>query len=205
MSTSITSTKRQISGLSVHKGLLKWMVSVPDDRPVTPIDRVITFISRFCMLFIVVVVVITFYEVIMRYVFRSPTLWVNEMTLWLGSATFLVSGMYTMQRRGHIRITAVYDIMPRKLQLACEVLAVIVIVSYVGLFVIPSAPNVWETFISWERFGTFWNPPIPATVKPLCLIVTTLIGVQAVNNLFVDWKNPHPISPEQETVEEMVD
>lgn len=183
-------TKRTISGLPVRRGLLKWLVSVPDDHCVTSVDRVVMFVSRLCMLFLVVVVLITAYEVVMRYVFRSPTLWVNEMTLWLGSAIFLVAGAYTMQRRGHIRITAVYDIVPRRVRVAFDVLSVVVVVAYAVLFIVPSFPIVYETVARWERFGTYWNPPIPATVKPLCLLATFLISVQAVNNLIIDLRNP---------------
>ena len=52
----------------------------------------------------------------------------------------------------------------------------------------------WEdahrSFTTWERFATFWDPPIPATMKPLTLICVFLIAVQTVNNLIIDWKNP---------------
>ena len=83
---------------------------------VTWIDRATTFVSRFAMFLIVVIVGIIFFEVTMRYVFFSPTLWVNEMSLWLGSMIYLLAGVYTMQRRGHIRITVVYDAVSRRVQ-----------------------------------------------------------------------------------------
>ena len=38
--------------------------------------------------------------------------------------------------------------------------------------------------------ATFWDPPIPATMKPLTLICVFLIAVQSVNNLIIDWRNP---------------
>ena len=51
---------------------------------------------------------------------------------------------------------------------------------------------VWKmhTIIhKWERFTTYWDPPIPATMKPLTLICIFLIALQSVNNLIIDWKN----------------
>ena len=36
-------------------------------------------------------------------------------------------------------------------------------------------------------FGTAFDPPIPATVQPMILIIITLIAIQAVINLIVDW------------------
>ena len=47
-----------------------------------------------------------------------------------------------------------------------------------------------RSFINWERFATYWDPPIPATMKPLTLICLFLIALQSVNNLIIDWKNP---------------
>lgn len=180
-------TRELLEQGSVLRGLWVWVFGRPDNPRVTPIDRFVSALSRLTMFLTVIVVVITFYEVVMRYLFFSPTLWVNEATLWMGSVIFLVSGAYTMQRRAHIRITAVYDISPRPVRLAFDIVAVIVVVGYAGMMIYAGFNVAFDTLMRWERFGTFWNPPIPATVKPLVLIVTFLVAIQAVNNLLVDW------------------
>ena len=36
-------------------------------------------------------------------------------------------------------------------------------------------------------FGTAFDPPIPATVQPMILIIVALIAIQSVINLFADW------------------
>ena len=149
--------------------------------------RIVSVLSRLTMFLTVVVAAITFYEVVMRSLFQSPTLWVNELTLWLGSVIFLVAGAYTMQRRAHIRITAVYDIVPRSVCLVFDIVAVLVVVAYVAMMIWAGFDVAFDTLMRWERFGTFWNLPIPATVKPLGLVVTFLVAVQAVNNLLADW------------------
>ena len=158
----------------------------PDHPVVTPLDRFVSILSRLTMFLTVIVVLITFYEVVMRYLFQSPTLWVNELTLWLGSVIFLVAGAYTMQRRAHIRITVVYDIAPKPVRLVFDTVAVIAVVAYAGMMIYAGFGVAFDTLMRWERFGTFWNPPIPATVKPLVLVVTFLVAVQAINNLLVD-------------------
>ena len=182
-------TRELIKQGSVLRGLRVWVFGRPENPLVTPIDRIVSVVSRLTMFLTVVVVVITFYEVVMRYLFGSPTLWVNELTLWLGSVIFLMAGAYTMQRRAHIRITAVYDIAPRWVRLVFDIVAVLVVVAYAGMMIYAGFGVALDTLLRWERFGTFWNPPIPATVKPLVLVVTFLVAVQAVNNLLVDWFN----------------
>ena len=180
-------TRELIRKGSILRGLRVWVLGRPDNPRVTPVDRFVSVLSRLAMFLTVVVVVITFYEVVMRYLFQSPTLWVNELTLWLGSVIFLVAGVYTMQRRAHIRITAVYDIAPRSVRLIFDIVAVLVVVAYAAMMIYAGFGVAFDTLMRWERFGTFWNPPIPATVKPLVLIVTFLVAVQAVNNLLADW------------------
>ena len=49
--------------------------------------------------------------------------------------------------------------------------------------------EAWAKLMRWEKFGTAWDPPIPATVKPLILIVLVMIAVQAISNLVHDWRH----------------
>ncbi len=167
--------------------ILRWLGAAPDNVPrVTVIDRISSVVSRVAMLLLVVIVLATFYEIVLRYLFGSPTLWANELTLWLGSVIFLIAGVHAMQRRAHIRITAVYVIGPRKVRKAFDVLAVAVVVGYAAMMISAGGKIALRTLLEWELSGTFWNPPIPATIKPLVLIATFIVALQAVNNLVVD-------------------
>ena len=67
--------------------LLRWFVAPPDDIEITFVDRLTTFISRVAMVLTAVIVVIMTFEVTMRYAFFSPTLWVNEMSVFVRGLT----------------------------------------------------------------------------------------------------------------------
>jgi TRAP-type C4-dicarboxylate transport system permease small subunit len=151
------------------------------------IDRIAIAFSRVAMLLVALIVVIIFYEVIMRYIFRSPTLWVNEMSLWLGGTIYLLSGLYVMQQRAHIRIFIVYDLCPRWLQRIFDLISTVLICLFAAAVVYGGFNEAWQKLMRWETFGTAWDPPIPATMKPLVLITVTLIALQAVANLIADW------------------
>jgi len=45
-----------------------------------------------------------FYEVVCRYFFRSPTIWAQEMSIYLFMWTMLAGGAYTLQQGKHVRI-----------------------------------------------------------------------------------------------------
>ncbi|MEZ5668311.1 MAG: TRAP transporter small permease [Alphaproteobacteria bacterium] len=165
----------------------------------TFLDHVILGIAHAIKFLVAFVVVIIFFEVISRYAFLAPTLWVNEMSLWVASAVYLVAGLYTMQLRAHIRITALYDLVSRPVQRAFDVIAVLVLLVFSGTLVYGAWTRANDPLWRWEKFGTAWNPPIPATIKPLLIIVFSLIAVQAINNLVIDWRKPkqvHVPSPE---------
>jgi len=170
------------------------------------IDWISIGVSRVAMFIVAFIVLIMFYEVIMRYVFEKPTLWVNEMSLWLAGMVYLLSGLYVMQQRGHIRIFILYDAVPRSLQRVFDLLSTLFICLFSAAIVWGGWGEAWDKLMRWETFGTAWDPPIPATMKPLVLITVVLIAVQAVANLISDWgkeKEVHDLV--EEVAQEYVD
>ena len=143
--------------------------------------------SRVAMVLTAAIVVIMMYEVFMRYVLEKPTIWVNEMSLWMGGWVYLLAGIYAMQQRSHIRITMLYDIVPRWLRRFFDILATLFIIVWVAATIWGGFSEAWEALISWERFGTAWDPAIPAVTQPLILVITLAVGIQAVSNLIMDW------------------
>lgn len=84
-----------------------------EDKPHGFFDYLSLVTSRIAMIAIVMIVVVMFYEVVSRYAFNKPTLWANELSLWIAAFVFLLAGQYAMQQRSHIRIYVIYDLMPR--------------------------------------------------------------------------------------------
>ncbi len=159
-----------------------------------PIDRVALFVGRVTMILIISMTLVMLYEVFLRYVVRRPTLWANELTLWIGGFVFLCSGLYAMQQRCHIRIFLLYDVVPRWLQRTFDIIWAGLLVVFAFFLVYGSFKQVFVTkFYNWEMFGTAFDPPIPATVQPAILIIISLVAIQAVINLISDW-NQEPTS-----------
>ena len=153
-----------------------------------PVDRVALFIGRVTMIMILSMTSVMLYEVFLRYALEKPTLWANELTLWIAGFVFLCSGLYAMQQRCHIRIFLLYDIVPRWMQHTFDVISVLLLAVFAFFLVYGSFFQVFVVkFYKWEMFGTAFDPPIPATVQPMVLIIITLIAIQAVINLISDW------------------
>ncbi len=161
-----------------------------------PMDIVSLVLGRIAMILIAFVVVVMFYEVVVRYVFERPTLWANELSLWMAGFVFLLAGLYAMQQRSHIRIYVIYDLMPRWMQKASDILSVLLIWLFAFAMIWGGFNEARDKFNRWETLGTAFDPPIPATVKPVLLILVVLVALQALSNLIADWnKAPEHHSP----------
>ena len=157
------------------------------------IDRFAIFIGRVTMMLIISMTCVMLYEVFLRYAIEAPTLWANELTLWIAGFVFLCSGLYGMQQRSHIRIFLLYDVCPRWLQRVFDTTWTVIFVIFAMGLVFGSYKQIFVTkFYNWEMFGTAFDPPIPATVQPAVLIIICLVALQAVLNLINDW-NLEPV------------
>ena len=151
------------------------------------VDYVTWSFSRVAMWAPAFIVLIIFYEVVLRYVFQSPTLWVNEMSLWVAGGIYLTAGLYALQQRSHIRIFIIYDLAPRWLRKVCDSLSVFCVCVFAFAVIWGGYGEAKAKLLRWETFGTAFDPPIPATIKPLILLTLLLLAIQAVSNLYYDW------------------
>jgi TRAP-type C4-dicarboxylate transport system permease small subunit len=158
-----------------------------EHEPNGPLDLLTWSFSRLAMWAPAFIVLIILYEVIMRYFFAAATLWVNEMSLWIGGGIYLSAGLYAMQQRSHIRIFIIYDVAPLWMRRTFDVLSTVCVTIF-GLAVIWGGfGEASAKFIRFETFGTAFDPPIPATIKPLILTMMLFLTLQAISNLIRDW------------------
>ncbi|MEP1585380.1 MAG: TRAP transporter small permease [Tateyamaria sp.] len=169
-----------------------------ESPPLTIIDHITLRISSLLMFVVAMIMGIMLFEVIMRYVFARPTIWVEELSRWLGGVIFLVAGLYAMQQRTHIRVTIVYDIINRNAQRAMDAFGTACVCIFCWAVTWGYWENAMRKFSTWELYGSAWNPPIPAIMKPLICIVCAWMSIQAINNLIVDWRRDAPLAPPED-------
>lgn len=155
-----------------------------------PIETLSAWISHVAMWLPALIVVIMLLDIVYRYILISSTMWVNETALWLGGVIYLSSGLYAMHHRSHIRISVLYDMVPRKVQILFDVLSVFCFMFFTFWVVWGGYNTTLRKFLSWERLGTVFDPPIPATNKILILTLLCLFTIQIISNFIRDWNMP---------------
>ena len=186
-----------VSGAVLFSALyLSDFIGAIEDRPRGFFDILSLVTSRLAMISIAFIVFVMFYEVVARYVFSRPTLWANELSLWIAAFVLLFAGQYAMQQRSHIRIYVIYDLLPRWVQKTADAVSVLLIWVFAFALVWGGYNDAVNRMLHGETFGTAWDPPIPATVKPAILVIICLVALQSLSNLIADWKKaPESHSP----------
>jgi TRAP-type mannitol/chloroaromatic compound transport system permease small subunit len=128
-------------------------------------------------------VAIMAYEVAARYLFGAPTIWAHESTITLTALGFLFGGAYTLQRREHIQITALYRLFPRRLRWLADVVAHLVMLFYVGVLIYAGWIVAGKAWASMETSASAWNQPTPVVIKTALVLGSLLLALQGLVHL----------------------
>jgi len=71
--------------------------------------RLVTWAARLGGLMLLMVGFFVLYEVVCRYVFQSPTLWVMDYSIYFVMWAVLLGSAYTMRTRGHVLVDVVIN------------------------------------------------------------------------------------------------
>jgi TRAP-type C4-dicarboxylate transport system permease small subunit len=155
----------------------------------TALDRWIVRLGDVVTWLYVLAVLISFYEVIMRYFFNSPTVWVHETTIALVGMAMAYGGIYCFSNDSHIRVVLVRDLLSLKWQkrIAIFVDVLILIFSIGGSYamyymVSRSVINPMGEFYM-QRSGSAMNSVWPTVTKIFILLVFITLVLQAFLHL----------------------
>ena len=128
------------------------------------------------------------YEVFVRYVLNSPTVWAFEMMVQMYGALFLMAGAYTLAQDAHVRGDVFYRLFPVRWQARVDLLLYII-------FFFPGMMALfwygWEIAAdSWRYKEVSWNSPARIQIyffKSLIPISGLLLMVQGVAEIARCW------------------
>lgn len=148
-----------------------------------PIGRfTTTFNLRLSWLYAIAVIV-TAYEVVMRYGLNDPTIWVHDTAIALCAVAFIFGGAYGMVTNQHIRITSVYDIMPPRVRTLLDIVHALCTLGFVAGLAYASIIQASRSVQLMETSGHAWDVPIPAAVKTVLAVGALLMVILAVDRL----------------------
>jgi TRAP-type mannitol/chloroaromatic compound transport system permease small subunit len=123
------------------------------------------------------------YEVVMRYGFGAPTVWAHDTTTALSAVGFLISGIYTLERRAHIRISLVYERLSANARRWLDMVNGAIALLFLGLLGYQSSLDAWKSILIMETAGTASRLPLPPIVKSALALACAGMFVLAAAHL----------------------
>lgn len=159
------------------------------------VDRISLRLGNALSLLFLVAVGLTVYEIVMRYAFNAPTIWVHDMVIVLSAVCFIFGGPLASQQRSHIQMASyLADALPKArgvLDLICHLLGALFLVLFLYGALRVAIPSV-ELM---ETSGRAWDVPIPAFLKAALVVGAALMLVQTLSH--IRHRRPHrPDTPE---------
>ena len=106
------------------------------------------------------VIVILIYEIVMRYVFNTPTNWAHETSQFLFASYALLSGAYTFRHRLHVNMDIIYNRFSPRMKAIVDLLTSFIALCFIISLLWWGGLTAWESVQLRETSTTNWAPPL---------------------------------------------
>ncbi|WP_207062677.1 TRAP transporter small permease subunit [Motiliproteus sp. SC1-56] len=157
--------------------------------PGNGLTRVLDWISErsgvFVAFWTVNAVCFYFFEVVMRYLFNMPTIWVHEASFLLLGMQYLLAGGFALLHGAHVRVDVIYNLLPKRGRVGMDIFTSM----FFFIFAIALVGTSWIFFenayamseTTVETWGIQYWP-----VKGMMLLGAVLILMAGVSKLIKD-------------------
>jgi len=146
----------------------------------TKLEQFIDWTGRMISWLVLAMVVVMFFVVVLRYVFDTGWIALQESISYFHSIVFLMGAAYTLQHDAHVRVDIFYSRLSKSAKAWVDLLGHVFILLPVMLFIIwvswPYVMNAWEVKESSREAGGL---PGVYLIKSLILVMAALLIMQA--------------------------
>ncbi len=131
-----------------------------------------------------IAVIFTVYEVVLRYAFNAPTIWVHDSVTVLTALCFVFGGALASQQRLHIQVASFADRVSARVRRRLAIVREILTIAYFAMFLFAAYRQAMQSLAVMETSGRAWDVPIPAFLKSALGIGVALMLALAISHLW---------------------
>jgi TRAP-type mannitol/chloroaromatic compound transport system permease small subunit len=150
------------------------------------IDRISISTGRATAWLTLTMVLVAFLIVILRYVFDSGFIWLQESLVWMHAAVFMLGAAYTLQMEEHVRVDIFYRDMSEQRRAWVNFIGVMLFVFPLCIFFIVTAFSYagasWSLREVSLNAGGLPYPAIPL-LKTILIIMPVAVALQGLSLL----------------------
>jgi len=119
------------------------------------------------------------YEVITRYVFNSPTIWAQQLSLFLFGTIGMIGGAYVLLHKAHVNLDILYSRVSRRKQAILDLITAPLFFFIIILMIWAGGSFALRSWAILEPSSTVWAPPIYPfkTIIPVAAFLLLLQGI----------------------------
>jgi TRAP-type mannitol/chloroaromatic compound transport system permease small subunit len=126
------------------------------------------------------------FEVIMRYGFNRPTIWVHDTSQFIFGAVYMLGGAYTLLLRGHVNMDMLYVRFSKRGKALADSVTGVLVLIFLSVLVWQSGRMAWESVIFDEHLTqSVFEPPL-YPIKIIFFLGSILFLLQALVHLVRD-------------------
>ena len=132
-------------------------------------------------------VAVAFYGVIMRYIFRAPPFWTEEVCIYMIIWAVFIAASTLAEERGHVAATLIVERFPIQIRRMLGVFNGIVCLAFCGIISWYGFQIVWQTYACNQKSPTALRFPLwiaSLSVALGCLLVGIRYGLRIYRLLF---------------------
>lgn len=147
------------------------------------LDRISSTLGKASAWLTLIMVLVTFVVVVMRYAFDAGLIWLQESVVWMHAFVFMVGAAYTLQQEQHVRVDIFYREMSAKGRAWVDLAGVVVFLLPLCFFLAWKALDYvavsWKLQEASRESGGLPYPLIPL-LKSILIVMPVTVGLQGI-------------------------
>ena len=160
-------------------------VKTPMKRFLQAIDRINEQTGKVVSYLILFLVGVILYEILVRYLFNSPTIWAHETSQMIYGAYVILLGGYVLQRGGHVNVDILYHRFKPRTRAIIDLFTWLLFFYFCGLLLWKGGEMAWDSFKVLETEPKAFAPPV-YPIKMMIPLGALLILLQGLAKFIRD-------------------
>ncbi len=124
------------------------------------IDRINEQTGKAVSYLVIILVAVVLYEIFVRYLFNSPTIWAHETSQMIYGAYVILLGGYVLQHKGHVNVDILYNRFSPRTRAVIDLFTWLLFFYFCGLLLVKGWEMAWDSFQVRETEPTSFAPPV---------------------------------------------
>ena len=149
------------------------------------VDKTNTFVGKFTMYLVFLMIGILLYEPITRNLFGISSIWAVEMAQFTMAAYYLLGGGYSMILKGHVRMDLLYGRWSDRTKAKVDTVTDLFLIFYIVFLLVGAYSSIEYAVMYGQKNRSAWAPYM-APIKIIMGIGVLLMLLQTIATFFKD-------------------